>query len=326
MGVGALEFLTRELEQVAQCARNPRLWLRPESPFQRPPLPSQEVHTDQTSHWPGTLLTEPLERGERRATLELAYCPPGESLMGNNLDVHGEGILEGPIHSVRITRGLWVGTTPVTQAQYLAVMGYAPTEGRRENVPVTRVSWFDAVEFCNALSEQRGLTPAYDITYPHDYSRPHAALDLDAEGYRLLTEAEWERCARAGGALEFSGGEEPTDPIRHDIYHPNTKKLVHGSPPRVVKQRRPNLWGLYDMSGNVGEWCNDQCDLEEDGYAVRGEPRVDPMKYVPHNTERIIRGGRSFGVSKVGAVSARDLLEGDQKMRAVGFRVARLAR
>lgn len=326
VATGALEFLIQELDDLSQSARNPRAWLRPEDPFQPPTLPSQEVNTEQTLYWRGTRLDEPLAHGEHEATLELVYCPPGESLMGNNLDAHGVGILEGPIHSVRITRGLWVGATPVTHAQYLAVMGYAPTEGKKLNVPVTRVSWFDAVEFCNALSEQRGLTPAYDISYPHSYSRPHAELNLDADGYRLLTEAEWERCARAGGDLEFSGGEEPTEPIRHDSYNPLTKKTYLGTPPRLVKQRRPNLWGLYDMSGNVGEWCNDQCDLEDDGYSVREEPRVDPIKYVPHNTERIVRGGLSFGVAKVGSVTARDLLDGEEKMRAIGFRVARLAR
>ena len=313
VAAGALCYLIEELDLLAQRARAPRAWLPPESPFTPPRQPSREVHTEPARYWRGTLLNEPLARGEHLATLELCYCPPGEGVMGTNTRDPESHYFEGPRHTVRVTRGLWVGVTPVTHAQYLAVMGYTTANLKRLNTPVTRVSWFDAVRFCNELSEQRGLTPVYALSVSgYDWSRPTVAINTDADGYRLLTEAEWERCARAEGEgeLELAGGEPAGGTLG----------------PRVVKQGRPNRWGLYDMSGNVGEWCNDVCDIEEDAYAPQGGLRVDPLAHLEQPSTRVVRGGRSGGDSNTGAVWARDFHEPNESLRFIGLRVARLAR
>ncbi|GAA4316112.1 SUMF1/EgtB/PvdO family nonheme iron enzyme [Actinomadura luteofluorescens] len=125
-----------------------------------------------------------------------------------------------------------LGVFPVTRAQYAQVS----------------VSWLDAVRFCNALSWREGLAPAYRL----DADGEGAEWDASADGYRLPTEAEWEHACRAGTTGPRYG---PLDEIAW--YRGNAQEHVHD-----VGGRRPNAWGLYDMLGNVWEWCWDLYDAE----------------------------------------------------------------
>lgn len=141
-----------------------------------------------------------------------------------------------------------LGAYPVTRAQYAQVSTERPSAAGEGRLPVERVSWLDAVRFCNALSRREGLAPAYRL----DADGEGAEWDASADGYRLPTEAEWEHACRAGTTGPRYG---PLDEIAW--FRGNAEEHVHD-----VGGRRPNAWGLYDMLGNVWEWCWDLYDPE----------------------------------------------------------------
>ena len=138
--------------------------------------------------------------------------------------------------------------TEITQRQWLEVMGYSPSAfqawGRR--CPVDSVSWFQAVLFCNKLSEREGLVPCYR------FEKAQVIWDSDANGFRLPTEAEWEYACRAGTETVYHTGNDTEDLDVAGYYFDNADNRTHR-----VAQKVPNPWGLYDMHGNVWEWCWD---------------------------------------------------------------------
>lgn len=139
-----------------------------------------------------------------------------------------------------------IGAAPVTQALYAEVTGSWPSSHVDARCPVESVSWLDAVAFCNQLSGKRGLTAAYVI---HDDAQG-ADLLADADGYRLPTEAEWEHACRAG----------TRGPRYGDLGDIAWFADNSGERPQPVGGKQSNAWGLYDMLGNVWEWCSDQYD------------------------------------------------------------------
>jgi formylglycine-generating enzyme required for sulfatase activity len=193
-----------------------------------------------------------------------------------------------------------LAAVPVTQAWYADVTGAQPSTSRGGQLPVEGVSWWDAVRFCNTLSEREGLAPAYrmpagadDAGDPGDPGE--VEWDLSAGGYRLPTEAEWEHACRAG-----------TDGARYgpleDIawYRLNSRERIHD-----VGGKEPNAWGLYDMLGNVWEWCWDLYDPEVYG------------------TYRVLRGGGWFDEQWSCRASVRRRSHPTFRIDDVGFRVAR---
>lgn len=157
---------------------------------------------------------------------------------------------------------------PVTQALYQQVMANNPSRFKGEDRPVEKVSWFDAIEFCNALSRKCGLDEAYDI------NGEQVNRKSEANGYRLPTEAEWEYACRAG-----TKGDSYGDLDEVAWYSKNSDGETHG-----VGQKKANDFGLYDMLGNVWEWCGDRY-----GYYSK-EPVSDPVG-VERGSSRVIRGG-----------------------------------
>jgi formylglycine-generating enzyme required for sulfatase activity len=177
---------------------------------------------------------------------------------------------------------------PVTQAQYEQVMDERPSATQGDRLPVESVSWLDAVRFCNALSERDGLSPAYRL-------QDDVEWDTAAGGYRLPTEAEWEYACRAGTTGARSG---ELDKVAW--YRGNSGERIH-----EVGGKQPNAWGLYDMLGNVWEWCWDIYDAEVYG------------------TYRVLRGGGWFDEPWSCRASVRRRSHPTFSLDDVGLRLAR---
>ena len=150
--------------------------------------------------------------------------------------------------------------TEVTQELYESVMGENPSKFNEEkNLPVEQVSWYDAVYFCNKLSDMFGLTPVYAVAGETDAGKwgyaPHKKENItgtvrqneNADGYRLPTVEEWQYAAKGGQDFKYSGSGN-LDEV--GWYEDNSESKTH-----PVAQKKPNDYGLYDMSGNVNEWC-----------------------------------------------------------------------
>ncbi|KOV83578.1 MULTISPECIES: formylglycine-generating enzyme family protein [unclassified Streptomyces] len=180
---------------------------------------------------------------------------------------------------------------PVTGALYARITDKRPGTSQGDRSPVRGVSWWDAVRFCNALSRREGFTPAYRFPAGGE----GIAWDRSADGYRLPTEAEWEHACRAGTTGPRYG---PLDEVAW--YRGNSRERVHD-----VGGKRPNPWGLYDMLGNVWEWCWDVYDAEVYG------------------TYRVLRGGGWFDEHWSCRASVRRRSHPTFQVDDVGFRVAR---
>ncbi|RCK79898.1 MAG: hypothetical protein OZSIB_3767 [Candidatus Ozemobacter sibiricus] len=157
--------------------------------------------------------------------MEFRYIRPGSFQMGSvDALAHPD---EQPVHEVTIPQGFYLGVTEVTQAQWEAVMGYNPSLFKDPDRPVEKVAWLEVVQFIERLNEKEGT-----------------------DRYALPTEAEWEYACRAGSTSPWFWGDAP-DP-RFAWNRDNA-----GGTTQPVATRLPNAWGLYDMAGNVSEWCAD---------------------------------------------------------------------
>jgi formylglycine-generating enzyme required for sulfatase activity len=238
----------------------------------------------------------------------LKLIPAGEFWMGSpfkDQEAYGDEI---PRHNVRISQAFYLGITPVTQAQYEAAMGKNPGHfhGLADH-PVELVSWFDTVAFCNELSKKEGLACYYVL------GNSNQVIVAGGDGYRLPTEAEWEYACRAGTETHYYFGDDVALLGEYAWYKANS-----GGQTRPVGRKRPNAWGLYDMHGNVWEWCWDWFD--ENYY--RTSPDVDPLG-AAGTAYRVIRGGCwCYEPRSVRSANRRGYVP-EARYDYLGFRVAR---
>ena len=283
--------------------------------------PAQINNIETENLTPGRIISLNLGRDVK---LELVWIPPGKFIMGSsesesgyNYDVDGCQLpsgektatrkfeAEGPRHWVRITKGFWMGKYEVTQEQWRAVMGYdynrkvmgqrIPINREGPDIPVEYVSWNDCQEFLKKLTQKTGKT------------------------CRLPTEAEWEYACRAGMNTIYCFGDDPEKLNEYGWYKGNSGNKIH-----PVGKKHSNAWGIYDMHGNVYEWCSDW--YGEDYY--RFCPKCDPPGPIKSKATkcgyerlRVIRSG-SYGCDAMLVRSA--FRDGDSPisvMMNVGFRL-----
>ncbi|MBD2203804.1 SUMF1/EgtB/PvdO family nonheme iron enzyme [Calothrix sp. FACHB-1219] len=244
-------------------------------------------------------------------TLEMVQIPGGTFIMGSPTTEAHRNNDESPQHQVTVP-GFFMGKYPVTQAQYQAVMGgnifqkllgnnNNPSHFKGENRPVENVSWADAVEFCQKLSQKTGRT------------------------YRLPSEAEWEYACRAGTTTPFYFGDTiTTDLVNYTGSYPYTSapKGEYRFKTTPVGKFPPNPFGLYDMHGNIWEWCLDKSHHNYEGAPTDGSAWLSGND----NNYQLLRGGSWNNNAKNCRSASRNALSRAYRDNLVGFRVVAVAR
>ncbi|MAD61612.1 MAG: cytoplasmic protein [Myxococcales bacterium] len=216
---------------------------------------------------------------------------------GYNIDCQTQTFKFGPVEftMVRIpNKDYALSQTQVTQELYGAVIGTNPSTFKGGKLPVENVSWEDGITFCNALSEKLGLTPAYQGT------DNNCKLISGANGFRLPFEAEWAFAAKGGENFKYAG----SDNIGEVAWYSSNSSKTH-----EVAKKKPNAYGLYDMSGNVWEWCADD-------YNNPGQHRLGASK-------RANRGGGWYNDAGGCEVSRRFWYSPGYRDDILGLRLSR---
>jgi formylglycine-generating enzyme required for sulfatase activity/serine/threonine protein kinase len=296
-----VEQLRREITGAARAHRFPGLRDRIEELLELTPQDDVMRRLHATVPW------EPGEEVVNSIGMKLTFVKPGVFQMGATQRELGWQHYEGPVHAVEITRGFYLGAFPVTQEHYQKVMGTNPSRFRRLGgcdtrlFPVENISWEEAASFCRKLSEM-----------PVERQR--------GRRYRLPTEAEWEHACRAGGDGQpfHFGVSLVCTQANFDGRHPygGSGRGDFLGRPSAVGSYPANVWGLYDMHGNIWEWCADWFD--ENFYRV--SPKRDPRG--PDRGEaRVLRGGSWQSHGRLCRSACRDWVGAAYRSINAGFRV-----
>lgn len=267
-------------------------------------------------------VTEVVLTSKPTSTLKLVYCPAGEFMMGSADEDSYED--ERPQHRIKLTRSFVLGQTAITHNQWHAVMGSPHSRACMSgqvvvdpNTPVTEVTWLECIEFCNQLSIHQKLTPVYEVSQFEEDRCVH--VNVMSDGYRLPTEAEWEYAAKTANRLNSELMYSGSDSIDEVAWY---RHNAQGRIPKVA-QKRPNAWGLYDLSGCVSEWCSDQ--WIEELYVSRANGISDPHEQSLRLGERLVRGGSYAQSAEYCRVTYRRQMDAMLSRNSVGFRVARFS-
>jgi formylglycine-generating enzyme required for sulfatase activity len=258
------------------------------APSQEEPKQSPEKESQRNTH-----LVLQIPGGPN---LEFRWCPPGSFLMGSPLNERGRGMDEGPVE-VRIQNGFWMGCTQVTQEIWKAVMGSSPSHFLGARRPVENVTWEDATRFLTAASRYLRVPAGYRLALP--------------------TEAQWEYACRAGTATPFHFGEAlSSEQANYNGNYP----YGYSEPGSFLEETvdcgsyPPNAWGLFDMHGNVWEWC---ADWYGETLAGGDDPRGPDM-----GPGRVYRGGSWHSIAEHCRSGFRYYLPLGSLHMFLGFRVA----
>ena len=238
----------------------------------------------------------------------------------------------GPrLHYQRIPRSFSIASAETTVDQFRSFMDdnpWVPRErltgnGAEPNSPQTMLTWYEAAAYCNWLSQSEGLPEAEWCYLPNQEGQYAAGMRLAEDylvrrGYRLPTEPEWEYACRAEAETAFSFGKDPDYLDYYAVYGAEASER-----PQAVRLKKPNDFGLFDMHGNVAEWCQDQhapYTLDEDRTYVR---LPDYARPVEDTDLRVVRGGMFHDSAEQLHCSARSSRAPDDPIRTCGFRVAR---
>ncbi|MFN5320842.1 MAG: formylglycine-generating enzyme family protein [Planctomycetota bacterium] len=229
--------------------------------------------------------------------MKLVLIPKGTFMMGSPESEKGHREYEVQ-HEVTLTRDYYLGMTEVTQAQYQKVMGENPSffkggkiKGDSSNHPVDNVSWDDVLAFCNGLSRLPEEKKAGRV-------------------YRLPTEAEWEYACRAGSKTAYSFADERNSPENYLWLFDNSDAQTH-----PVAEKKPNAWGLYDMHGNLYEWCSDW-------FGDYPKGAVSDPTGPQEGKDRVFRGGSWINVAADCRSADRGGSIPSSRKHYFGFRVA----
>jgi formylglycine-generating enzyme required for sulfatase activity len=240
--------------------------------------------------------------GGLRVTQRLRWIPPGRFLMGSPEDEPERWNPEGPQHAVTMANGFWLFDTACTQALWQAVMSDNPSRFQSVDRPVEQVSWDDVQEF---LTRINGRVPGLEL--------------------RLPSEAEWEYACRAGTKTPFSFGDTITpEQVNYNGSYPyagGKEGLYRGETVPVTKLPA-NPWGLYEMHGNVDEWCEDHWHSSYEGAPADGRAWIDATAET--GADRVIRGGSWFGFARYVRSAYRFRLVPGSRIVYLGFRCARV--
>jgi formylglycine-generating enzyme required for sulfatase activity len=225
--------------------------------------------------------------------LKMVLIPPGEFLMGSSDSDKDANVSEKPQHRVQITKPFYLGKYLVTQEQWQTVMGNNPSSYKSPKNPVEHVSWDDCQQFLDKLNAKSGP---------------------GGSKFQLPSEVQWEYACRAGSTTRYCFGDDESGLDKYAWYGENAGKRTH-----PVGEKKPNAWGLYDMHGNVLEWCADWYDREY--YAA--SPADDPTGPTS-GSRRVIRGGSWSFLARFCRSAYRVGSPPETRSNNVGLRVSRV--
>ena len=241
----------------------------------------------------------------QHSAIEMIRIPAGTFTRGGPDEDGMVDLDELPAHRVTLTKKFFMSTTLITQEIYYMVMNDNPSSFTAPKRPVENISWMDAIHFCNGLSRWLGFPLYYRITNGNVECIPKN------KGFRLPTEAEWEFAANAGSNTKFSGSNTLCE-----VGHFEGNRELFGSV--AVGQYKPNPWGLFDMSGNVMEWCYD-------GYEEYSEEEQTDPSGDPEELYKIARGGAWNRDEKDARIKKRKWMQMSVQTDYLGFRIVREA-
>jgi formylglycine-generating enzyme required for sulfatase activity len=284
---------------------------------------------DQLSKWYHTLINAQKTMENLKNMIEMPYD------ILNFPSHHYENTLtmipcDVPKNHSELKRNFWVSNSVISFYHWGQIAAHLKAQTNQalsevktstayfSNLPVHSVSWFQAIEYCNALSALNDLEPFY-VIQPNQ----KVTFNLDADGYRLLHSSEWEYAAYAGETYTYAGSNEINDTV---WYQDNAEQQL-----QAIKRKKPNAWGLYDMIGNLSCWCNDDASLENQASLVSQKSNttnnfvyLNDSLETTQNSFKVCRGAHFKNSKDACAIPlAKNIENSEDANQQIGFRIAR---